>query len=67
MIELAPYALRVLDQLSYPVTTEPLKHQIEEAFKDFVSAGYWSNLDYEDDLRDITTWQMCRALDRASR
>ena len=62
MIELAPYALRVLDQLSYPVTTEPLEHQIKEAFQDFVSAGYWSNLDYEDDHSDITTRQMCRAI-----
>jgi predicted transport protein len=51
---------KALDAAGYhhsPATEQALL----ECFKDYVDAGYWSNLDSED-VEDLTVTEMCRGL-----
>lgn len=55
--------LRALKAINYEiVNNETLEQQLQSAFMDFISSGVWENLNYDDDLSDITLDDMARAL-----
>lgn len=56
---------RVLDAAGYHHVPATEKN-VRECFMDYVDAGYWSNL-HLDDVDEITTEEMCRALLKLSR
>lgn len=55
--------LRALKAINYEIVNgETLEQQLKTAFMDFVCDGCWADLDYNDDLSDITLDDMARAL-----
>ncbi len=41
---------------------EATEENVRSCFADYVDAGYWSNLSIDDELEEISTPDMCRAL-----